>query len=104
MEGGILNIQQERLCVNEFFVYIGHQHGSTHSCQNMNRIANQFLIFLYHVSYRIVYRKIHKHLIKFIKNYKYTYIKGIFIINFEYIQLMTILFITYIIIFNKLTK
>ena len=51
-----------------------------------------------------MYHKIHKHLIKFIKNYKYTYIKGIFIINFEYIQLMTNLFITYVIIFNKLTK
>ena len=48
--------------------------------------------------YRIVYRKIHKYLIKFIKNYKYTYIKGIFIINFEYIQLMINLFITYVII------
>ena len=75
-----------------------------HSCQNVNRIVNQFLIFLYRISYRIVYRKIHKHLIKFIKNYKYTYIKGIFIINFEYIQQMTILFITYVIIFNQLTK
>ena len=30
--------------------------------------------------------------------------KGIFIINFEYIQLMNNLFITYVIIFNKLTK
>ena len=27
-----------------------------------------------------------------------------FIINFEYIQLMTNLFVTYVIIFNKLTK
>ena len=75
-----------------------------HSCQNMNCIANQFLIFSYRISYHIVYRKIHKHLIKFIKNYKYTYINGIFIINFEYIQLMTNLFMTYVIIFNKLTK
>ena len=65
---------------------------------------NRFLIFLYRVSYCVVYRKMHKHLIKFIKNYKYTYIKGILIINFEYIQLMTNLFITYVIIFNKLTK
>ena len=60
-----------------------------HSYQNVNCIVNQFLIFKYrvsyHIIYRIVYRKIHKHLIKFIKNYKYTYIKGIFIINFEYI-------------------
>ena len=46
----------------------------------------------------------HKHLIKFIKNYKYTYIKGIFIINFECIQLMTNLFSTYVMIFNNLTK
>ena len=38
------------------------------------------------------------------KKYKYTYLKGIFIINFEYIQLITNLFITYVIIFNKLTK
>ena len=68
-----------------------------HHSQNVNRIINRFLIFSYRVSYRIVYRKIHKHLIKFIKNYKYTYIKGIFIINFEYIQLMTNLFITYVI-------
>ena len=52
--------------------------------------------------FRIVYHKIHKHLIKFIKDYKYTYMK--FIINFEYIQLMTNLFIIYVIIFNKLTK
>ena len=89
MEGGILNIQQEKLCVNEFFVYIGHQHGSTHSYQNVNLIVNRFLIFSYRISYYIVYHKIHKHLIKFIKNYKYTYIKDIFIINFEYIQLMT---------------
>ena len=57
-----------------------------HSCQNVNRIMNRFLIFSYHVSYHIVYRKIHNYLIKFIKNYKYTYIKGIFIINFECIQ------------------
>ena len=77
---------------------------ATHSCQNVNRIVNRFLIFWYRVSYRIVYRKVYKHLIKFYKNYKYTYIKCIFIINFEYIQLMTNLFITYIIIFNKLTK
>ena len=75
-----------------------------HSCQNVNRIVNRFLIFLHRISYRIVHHKIHKHLIKFIKNYKYTYIKGIFIINFEYIQLMTNLFITYVIIFNQLTK
>ena len=38
------------------------------------------------------------------RNYRYTYINGIFIINFEYIQLMSNLFITYVIIFNKLTK
>ena len=79
-----------------------------HSYQNVNCIVNQILIFSYrvsyHIMYRIVYRKIHKHLIKFIKNYKYTYTKGIFIINFEYIQLITNLFITYLIIFNKLTK
>ena len=74
-----------------------------HSCQNVNHIVNQFLMFLYHVSYCIVYCKIHKHLIKFIKNYRYTYIKDMFIINFEYIQLLTNLFITYVII-NKLTK
>ena len=30
--------------------------------------------------------------------------KGIFIIDFEYNQLITNLFITYVIIFNKLTK
>ena len=70
-----------------------------HSCQNVNR----FLIFLYRKSNRIVYRKIHKHLLKFTNNYKYTYIKDIFIVNFEYIQQITNLFITYIIIFNKLT-
>ena len=66
----------------------------------MNHIVNRFLIFLYRVLYHIMYHKIHKHLIKFIKNYKYIciYIWGIFIINFEYIQLMTNLFITYIII------
>ena len=52
----------------------------------------------------IVYHKIRKHLIKSIKNYRYTYIKGIFIINFEYIQIMSNLSITYVIIFNKLTK
>ena len=75
-----------------------------HGCQNVNCIVNRFLIFSYRVSYRIVYRKIHKHLIKFIKIYKYTYINGIFIINFKYIQLMTNLFIIYVIIFNKLTK
>ena len=38
-------------------------HNFNHSCQNVNRIVNRFLIF----SYRIVYRKIHKHLLKFIK-------------------------------------
>ena len=79
MEGGILNIQQERLCVNEFFVYIGHQHGSTHSCQNMNRIVNRFLIFSYRISYYIVYHKIHKHLIKFINIHIY---KGYIHYNF----------------------
>ena len=42
-------------------------------------IINWFFIF------RIVYGKIYKYLIKFIKNYRYTYINGIFIINFEYI-------------------
>ena len=75
-----------------------------HSCQNVNHIVNEFLIFLYRILYRIVYHKIHEHLIKFIKNYKYTYIKGIFIINFECIQLMTNLFSTYVMIFNNLTK
>ena len=83
---------------------LSHSEACTiHSCQNVNRIVNQFLIFLYHISYCIVYRKIHNHLIKFIKNYRYTYIKDVFIINFEYIQLMTNLFITCVII-NKLTK
>ena len=53
---------------------------------------NRFLIFPYRGLYRIVHLKIHKHLIKFIKKYRYTYIKGIFIINFEYIQPMTNLF------------
>ena len=76
----------------------------THSCQNVNCIVNQFLIFPYRVLYCIVNRKIYKHLIKFIKNYKYTYINSIFIIIFKYIQLITNLFITYVIIFNKLTK
>ena len=47
---------------------------SKHSCQIVNRIVNRFFIFMYHVSYRIVYRKIHKHYIKFIKHYTYTYI------------------------------
>ena len=76
-----------------------------HSCQNVNRIVNQFFIFMYYVSYHIVYCKIHKCLINFLKkNYRYTYTKGILITNFEYIQLMTNLFITYEIIFNKLTK
>ena len=28
MEGGILIIQLKKLCVNEFFVYTVHQHGS----------------------------------------------------------------------------
>ena len=41
-----------------------------HSCQ----IVNRFFFFMYCVSYRIVYRKIHKHYIKFIKHYTYTYI------------------------------
>ena len=35
-----------------------------HSCQIVNRIVNQNLIFLYRISYRIVNCKIHKHLIK----------------------------------------
>ena len=50
--------------------------------------------------------KIHKYLIKLKNKNKNIYIciKGIFIINFKYIQLMTNLFITYIIIFNKLIK
>ena len=73
---------------------------NNHSCQNVNR----FLIFLYCISYRIVYRKIHKYLIKFIKIYRYTYVNSIFIINFKHIQLITNLFIIYVIIFNKLTK
>ena len=38
------------------------------------------------------------------RNYRYTYINGIFIINFKYVQLMTNLFITYVVIFNKITK
>ena len=68
---------------------LSHSEACTiHSCQNVNCI---------------VYHKIHKYLIKFIKNYRYTYIKDVFIINFEYIQLMTNLFITCVII-NKLTK
>ena len=74
------------------------------SCQNVNHIVNQFFIFLYRVTYHIMYHKIYKHLFKFIKSYRYTYINSIFIINFKYIQLMTNLFITYVIIFNKLTK
>ena len=83
---------------------LSHSEACTiHSCQNVNCIVNQFLIFLYRTSYCIVYHKIHKYLIKFIKNYRYTYIKDVFIINFEYIQLMTNLFITCVII-NKLTK
>ena len=48
--------------------------GRSHSCQIVNRIGNRFFIFMYRVSYRIVYRKIHKHDIKFIKHYTYTYI------------------------------
>ena len=79
-------------------------HRCTHSCQTVNFIVNRFFIFSYHELCHIVYRKIHKHLIKFIKIYSYTYINGIFIINFKYIQLITNLFITYVIIFNKLTK
>ena len=67
-----------------------------HSCQNVNHIVNRFFII-----FCIVYRKIYKHFIKFIKNYRYTYINGIFIINFEYIQLIINLIITYAIIFNK---
>ena len=58
---------------------------SKYSCQNVN----WFFIFLYRVSYCIVYLKMYKHLIKLKKNYKYTYIKYIFIINSKYIQLMT---------------
>ena len=56
---------------------------------------------MYHVSYRIVHRKIHKHQIKLKNNYRYTYIKGIIIINLKYIQLNTNLIITYVIKFNK---
>ena len=37
----------------------------------------------------IVYHKIHKHLIIFIQNYRYTYIKGVFIKNTKYVQLVT---------------
>ena len=48
-----------------------------------------------HIVYHIVY---------FTYIYINTYIKDIFIRNFEYIQLMTNLLITYIIILNKLTK
>ena len=55
------------------------------------------------VSYIVLY-KIHKHLIKFIKNYRWAYVRSIFIIDFECIQPITDLFITYVIIFNKLTK
>ena len=54
--------------------------GGEYSCQNVNRIVNRFLIFPYRiVSYLIISCIIRyiKNLIKFIKNYKYTYIKGI---------------------------
>ena len=44
-----------------------------HSCQIVNRIVNRFFIFMYHVSYRIVYYKIHKYYINFIENYTYTH-------------------------------
>ena len=64
---------------NKSYIYI---YIYSHRYQNMNRIINRFLIFVF---FHIVYRKIYKHLIKFIKNYRYTYINGIFIINFEYI-------------------
>ena len=44
-----------------------------------------------------MYRKIHKHLIKFIKNY-------IYIINLEHMQIITNLIFSYAIIFNKIKK
>jgi hypothetical protein len=53
------------------------------------------------MSYHIVYCKIYKHFIKFIKNYRYTYVNGILIINLEHIQIITNLIITYAMIFNK---
>ena len=53
---------------NIFFNYLSLFKHNNHSCQNINRIMNPFFfIFLYCVSYRIVYCKIHKHLIKFKK-------------------------------------
>ena len=90
LDGG-KNIQQKKVgnfFLQDFNIAIIRDTTSIiyiHSCQKVNLIVNWFLIFLYHVLNHIVYCKIHKHLINFIKNYKYTYIKGIFIINFEYI-------------------
>ena len=84
------------------YIYI-YRHTHTHTYIHIV-VKTWIVLWIDFWFFLIVYRKIHKHLIKFIKNYRYAYIKGIFIINFEYIQLMTNLFITYIIIFNKLTK
>ena len=50
---------------------------------------------------RIVYRIVY---FTYIYIYINTYIKDIFIRNFEYIQLMTNLFITCVVTFNKVTK
>ena len=58
---------------------------------------------VYHVVYRTVFFKVHKNFIKFIKkiiDILYN-IKGIFILNLEYLRLMTNLIITYLTIFNK---
>ena len=50
----------------------------------------------------IMYNKIHKHYIKFMKNYKFTYLNGIFIIKLEHIQLMSTLIIIYAITFDQI--
>ena len=47
MGGGILNIQQERLCVNEFFVYTWHQHGLTDLKSEQSFSTSLFLVLLY---------------------------------------------------------
>ena len=65
----------------------GHSNTYNHSCQNVKRIMNRFLIFfffLYFVSYHTPN--------KIIKNYRYTNIKCIFIINSEYMHLCIVLF------------
>ena len=54
---------------------------SKQSAQLSKRESYRKLIFNFFVSC-IIYRKIHKYLIKFIKTYKYTNLKDIFIINF----------------------